>query len=417
MLRSIKRWLRSLEQSVRESRLFLSAGFTIDRIIVRFAASREGADDSGFDLLLPTAGRGNIGDQAMFESFVQNTTGPLVVLVRDRGDFQLAEAGDRDVTFISVPKLVGASRFGRKRDVVAFARALARARTFSIVGADVMDGGYQRSEAVRRAQLLRLAAERGVPSRVLGFSWNAHSDVVARRELRKAARASALFARDPHSHARLTSEQISAHHAADIVFRLELEGAPHDLESWIQQDERAVVTVNVSGLILRKKDLGPEFADVVKFLTQSGHRVLLLPHVVRPGDNDLDACRRVLELLDDATQVDVHLVERVLSPTEVAWIAERSAAVLTGRMHLAILSLGRGTVPITLATQGKVEGLAELFGIEDLVLSPEAGIGSRAIEKLREVLSSDDYQSRVARALPGVQDLASRSFDGLSRPN
>ena len=35
---------------------------------------------------------------------------------------------------------------------------------------------------------------------------------------------------------------------------------------------------------------------------------------------------------------------------------------MTGRMHLAVMALLAGTPPITVATQGKVEGLMRLFG-------------------------------------------------------
>ncbi|OOB91896.1 hypothetical protein B0T42_03065 [Rathayibacter sp. VKM Ac-2630] len=349
----------------------------------------------------------------MFESYLQNTTGPIVALVRSRLDFSTPPA-DRDrVQFVEVPNLVGGGRFGRKKDVVSFVNALSQAVDFSIIGADVMDGGYERREAVRRAQLLRIAASFGVPSRVLGFSWNAHSDVVARRELRRVSNSVELFARDPQSRARLQRERIRANESADIVFSLSTEAYPEDIAAWLNRQAGRVVSVNVSGLIMRKLDLVSEFAEVVHRLLAHGHKVILLPHVIRAGDNDLDACRQVAELLSDADRSEILLIERVLAPSEVAWVAEHSAVVLTGRMHFAILSLSQGTVPITMATQGKVEGLAELFGIEELVLSPERGVGATALELVEKVLASDEYRTKIVAALPVALELSSRSFSGL----
>jgi len=56
------------------------------------------------------------------------------------------------------------------RDVV---RLLDRASSLSVVGADLMDGGYGYLGASTLARTAELASRRGVPSRVLGFSWNA----------------------------------------------------------------------------------------------------------------------------------------------------------------------------------------------------------------------------------------------------
>ena len=74
-------------------------------------------------------------------------------------------------------------------DLRAYAALIRRARSVSVVGADMMDGKYSLRGSVRRSLLAQAAAEAGVPTRILGFSWNAAARLAARRSLIAASRA------------------------------------------------------------------------------------------------------------------------------------------------------------------------------------------------------------------------------------
>src|SRR5215203_4033620 len=94
------------------------------------------------------------------------------------------------------------------------------ATSFSVIGADVMDGGYGFRSSTNRANLARRMAEIGVDCRILGFSWNASPDPRALSAVRRAAASGvATILRDPRSAGRAQSDGIEpVDEAADLVF-------------------------------------------------------------------------------------------------------------------------------------------------------------------------------------------------------
>ena len=81
-------------------------------------------------------------------------------------------------------------------------------------------------------------------------------------------------------------------------------------------------------------------------------------------------------------------------------------------MHLAIMSLSQGTPAITLATQGKVEGLVRLFDWPQLCIAPKAGMAEDIVEVAGAAL--DDKRSRT-RVLAGTDRARSMAWANVSR--
>jgi len=359
-------------------------------------------------VMLP-AGSGNIGDQAMFEAYLANTPGEVVAVMRSAEAYVIPPPDGARVRVLCAPLLSGGTLRGRGSEVRALAAELRTARSFAVIGADIMDGGYDRVEAVTRAEMLRLARQLGARPQVLGFSWGEHADAVASRALRRASGEAQLFARDPVSAERLDRAGISAIVSADLVFATDGEQEPADVSTWLTQDPDPVVIVNLSGLISRSLDLTPEFVALIDRLTASGRRVVLLPHCLREGDDDLVVCRRAAQAVTLPERV--LLVERALRPAEVRWLTARASAVVTGRMHLSILALTQGTPVVVLRTRGKVEGLARMFGLEQYTLDPVPGIGDEVGRALTALFADATLPDRIRARLPGVRALAQLPFE------
>lgn len=361
-------------------------------------------------VILLSAGGGNIGDQAMFEACLAHTPGPVVAVMRSAADFVVPPADRSRVRVLPAPLLSGGTLRGRRGEVRALAEALRRASSFAVIGADVMDGGYDRAESVTRAEVLRLSHRLGTPARVLGFSWGPGVDPVVAGALRRAARTAALFARDPVSAERLADAGIPAIASADLAFTVDDVREPADVAAGWGSLADPLVLINLSGLVERTVDLAGEFAELVDRLTEDGARVVLLPHCIRAGDDDLAVCRRVAAAVRHPERV--HLVERILLPAEVRWLAARAEAVVTGRMHLSILALTQGTPIVVLRTRGKVEGLARLFALDEFVFDPAPGVGAR-IERMLSTARADALlRARIRERLPGVRALALGPFRG-----
>jgi polysaccharide pyruvyl transferase WcaK-like protein len=150
---------------------------------------------------------------------------------------------------------------------------------------------------------------------------------------------------------------------------------------------------------------------IVRDLQGKNLKVLLLPHVLRPGSDDLVACARVF---DEVRDPDVVLVDRLLTPQEIRGLCERARLIVTGRMHLAIMALSLGKPAITFSTQGKVEGLMELFGTGFLMIDPCVGMSSDVVPLIDRVEA--DYDSivlEISRRLPAIVQLSAANVRGL----
>jgi len=364
-------------------------------------------------LLVPTVGKGNIGDQAMFEAFLRNTTWPVTVLAEYGDGHEIPPQSIDRVKKVTIPELFSTRPWIRRAARRQLTELIASHATLSVVGADIMDGGYGSAESIIRIGMLCVGNEVGTPNRVLGFSWNGAPPRSVQRMLDLSQPNSLLCVRDPHSLARLRAEEnYHVIQTADTVFTLS-SVEPYDaIGPWLAaQGARALAIVNVSGILARRGVSASEYAEIVRHLVARGCSVALLPHVIRPGDDDLAASAEVTAQI--GPNPHVHLVQDLLRPSQIAWLSSQASAVLTGRMHLSILALNQGVPPAVLSTQGKVSGLMELFEIPNLALEPQVGFAAPAMAALDSILDDPTLRQRVERSLPQVRRLAKLNFAGL----
>jgi len=392
--------------------LIVRSGFpgVLDRRTFRRAFAASPSSETGHVLLI-APGAGNVGDQAMFEAFLERTTGRVTVVAHRSADVSVpAEHSDR-VAIELLPALVYGSGRSHRDDVAGLARLLSKASSFSIVGADIMDGRYVLRASVRRSVLAGAAAAAQVPTRILGFSWNGNARPAARKQLVAATRAGVVpLLRDPLSLRRAEQHGVTrAVPVADIVF-----SATSIDRSWGARyaSDRPLALVNVSGLISRDVDQSVEYVEIVEHLLSIGYAVLLLPHVSRPDADDVVSCVAIQQRVGADR---VALAPELPTPAQVRGLTEVADIVITGRMHLAIMGLWSNTPAITLATQGKVEGLMELIGAPELCVEPTRGFGAEVVERLSTILPGDS-PTRVAitEARPRLEALSLVNTQGLT---
>ena len=405
------RWTYSLDEA------FSSENFLLRDVRRDVASASRVVNRSSVNpprhLLIPTVGKGNIGDQAMLEAFLVNTTWPVTLIVQhDDGHLVPADAVGR-VRKVVIPELFTTRPWIRRRVRRRIAELISTHTTLSVVGADLMDGGYGSAESTIRFGMLCIGNEVGVPSRALGFSWNGVAPTEVQRALSFSQPSSLLCLRDPHSFTRMHAEgSYNVVQTADTVFTLDRVVEYGGILPWLHaQVDRQVVIVNVSGILARNGVHPSEYVQIIRHLVERGCSVVLLPHVIRAGDDDLAACVGVAEGLGQDPRI--YLVEDLLMPAQVAWLARQAAAVLTGRMHLSILSLNQGVPPAVLSTQGKVSGLMELFGIPEFTLEPRSGFAVHAIQALDRILDDPSIRTRLLGVLPDVRELARLNFADL----
>ncbi|MCX4189095.1 polysaccharide pyruvyl transferase family protein [Methylophaga sp. OBS3] len=358
--------------------------------------------------LIAAPGGGNIGDQAMLESFLHNVDGKKLIITTNHNPVTIPSCYALDVEVIKMPGLIYGEPHSFTRDFIKFVRLLPSLKTLSVTGADVMDGGYNPHASAMRAYVAMFVAKYGVASRILGFSWNTKPHKKAITALRSAGKAGVqLLVRDAISHKRLNDLAISnTVLTADVVFSnaRQQEQGIDDILAYC--DGKNVALVNASGLIAKDIDQIEEYRAIINKLTAEQYTVVLLPHVIRDGANDLSVCKAIADLYPD-----VYFVDRLLEPDQIKRLAKTAKLVVTGRMHLSIMSINAGTPAIVLSTQGKVDGLMAFFSLPELSLEPTAGFGQKVVALIDQVQNNyEKYADRLADNIESVRLLSKKNF-------
>ncbi len=378
--------LRSLLEWWRQSRTRFLCSWLGDQALLSLPTPVPSGARAAHYVLAPP-GAGNIGDQALVEAFLHNVDGGIALMVRDPGDFEIPAETRARVEVLTMPDLVYGSVLSRARAVFSLRRHLSAMTSFSIVGADVMDGAHNSMASLHRWSLANAMAKRGVPTRVLGFSWNERPHRNSLRALAAVSREVVLCVRDPLSFSRIQraggSQGILV---ADMVFSLS-PGVPSAARSRvtdgsIPEVDSKTVLVNVSGLVAKSLSQLDEYRVLVDGLLDDGWNVVVIPHVSRPGGDDVPACRDLAELYPSTR---LTLIDAILPPLEVSELAAAAAMVVTARMHLGVLAIARGTPAVIVSTQGKVDGLVDLAQGYAVAVNPTAGMGANLLAAVRQL--------------------------------
>jgi polysaccharide pyruvyl transferase WcaK-like protein len=358
--------------------------------------------------LIAAPGGGNIGDQAMLESFLHNVAGKKLIITTNNNDVRIPDRYRLDTEVIKMPGLIYGEPHAFLRDFLKLTRLMPNLQSLSIIGADVMDGGYNPHASAMRSYVAGFAAKAGIEARILGFSWNTQPHKKAVKALKKAAQQGVqLLARDTISQARIQEAGITQIAlTADVVFAngtQQEEGIADVLEFC---HGKKVAIVNASGLIAKDIDQIEEYKTIIGKLLDEQYAIVLLPHVIRDGANDLNVCTAIASLFPE-----VYFVDRLLEPDQIKRLAKTARLVVTGRMHLSIMAINVGVHAIVLSTQGKVDGLMKFFSLPELSLEPQPGFGHKVVT-LIDQLQNDyaRYKTRIAENIEPVRQLAAKNF-------
>lgn len=301
-----------------------------------------------------------------------------------------------------------------------------------VIGADIMDGYYSLQQTLFSLAVADLAARRGMKSAISGFSFNTRPDPLLAPAFERLHREVAVNLRDPISLGRFRSFcSTPAESVADIAFLLEPDrSSPHveDLREWALERRTqgdVILGVNVHPMLVGRatahstRRITTTMTEALGVLLRRDRlSVVLLSHDYRgdalPCDDD---CLAVIE-----AGLRPEFGDRIRRPTERLSAAEIKAiagcldGVVTGRMHLAIASLGMGVPVAGIAYQDKFEGLFQLVGIPlRFLLSPADLDRPEPIVDLigRFLLERGALQARVSESLARVMPAATANLEAF----
>lgn len=377
----------------------------------------------------PATVNGSRGDEAMLCATVQTVrrySPELVVAVLANG-----EKADAAVRALGLQPLGGWRDGGSLTELLAAIEGFG-ADGLAVMGADVMDGCYDVLRSARFALIADLAARRGLRSTILGFSFNRAPTASLAAVFDALGTAARVHVRDGLSierFRRFTGAQATL--VADSAFLLKPAPPNERLEAvhaWAARRREAgdrVLGFNTHNKLYgiaseaqAAAQLGP-LAELLGELSSSCNvSWLMLAHDFRDISHD-NMCLRPL-----AAALRERLGERLLYPQSDWSSAEIKAlcgdidGVVTGRMHLAIASLGRGTPVACQTYQDKFHGLFDHFDLpRELLVEDDAGLDTEQFGALLRgfIDSLPALREQISRKLPDVESLAARNFDVLVR--
>jgi polysaccharide pyruvyl transferase WcaK-like protein len=368
------------------------------------------------------------GDEAMLLSTIANIRGLypgaeiIAATASDLADTRATSLGIRP------------SRILEQWDLASCARALAShapAHVF-VIGADVMDGGYNPSFSLRLIALGDLARRMGARVTFLGFSFKKTPYARLGAAFDLVHKDVEFFLRDPASYERFSrNNNATGRLSADIAFLIEGTDSEQtrDYIDWIgahRSAGRRVIGVNIHHSLLT-----PDRRDETERLVSAFARMLdqirssrpvaflLLKHDFGEVSGDHHCLGPLYKQLEDASG-SVRLQGDELSAREIKRLVKELDGVISARMHLAIASLGSGTPVFGLNYQDKMEGLFSHFQLGEEVYAGVDAVLDMSVQgkMLRFVEDAPVLREKVTSRLEHVQALSRSNFEPpIGRPD
>ena len=362
---------------------------------------------------------GSMGDLAIL-------TGLLQSLRTRNPDATFTIIGTRDHS-LDVPGIgeipVVAAWVG-KTGSVAFDNVIRQNHALFVMGADILDGKYGAALVARIVDYCNHSVLLGIPATTLGFSFNNHPRSPAIHALSRLHPKVTVNVRDQLSLDRFQQATgIPATLCADSAFLMPPATTPEpEAETWInamREMDRSPVGVNLNAHALQpalsKLGMDALITHLAQQLKLAGETsklaFMLIPHDLKPQSGDMAMLQALEKQLQNHAfpHVRYTLINR---PDTIKRVAGLLDLVITGRMHLAIASLGSGTPTLSITYQDKFEGLYQHFGLSiEHTITPMQCLGDELSIRIgRAHTQRHDLHKRICASLPQVMTLASRNL-------
>lgn len=299
-----------------------------------------------------------------------------------------------------------------------------------VLGADVMDGYYSPRTTARLLLLANLVANRGTRVAFTGYSFNANPSPLLKKVFASISSAVSLNARDPISLERFkVFSTATIDLVADAAFLLTPDTTTpkvREIADWADQRRAAgdiVLGFNLHPTLIRNPTeqdarnlIQSAITAIASVSKTQAVSFLLISHDYRVRDND-DKCLKPI-----SDNLSAELGVRLLYPTdrfsaaELKAIAGATDGVVSGRMHLAIATLGMQKPIAAITYQDKFQGLLQHFYYpKDFLLPASEALEAKNLQKLIENFLNQikPLTQIVINNLPAVKILAQKNVDKL----
>jgi polysaccharide pyruvyl transferase WcaK-like protein len=183
---------------------------------------------------------------------------------------------------------------------------------------------------------------------------------------------------------------------------------PSDLQIWLKSQPKVIAISIKNTDIQRFSDNGMTLntlsIKLAEFCDIENCSILLLPHVKKDAE--------VLKELNDLLKgiVSLYFQEQLLTAPQLKFVVQQCDLVITGRMHLAIASLGQGTPISCVPYANKFEGLCEHFKLNNSMLNLETFCKEPVTQLSARIKELESDRQIIKHELPKIKKLALQAF-------
>lgn len=305
-----------------------------------------------------------------------------------------------------------------------------KADGLAVLGADCMDGYYSADTTLCLLALADIAARLGIRTTILGFSFNDQPNKRLSSAFNTISDRVSVNVRDAVSLGRLKSfSTVQAQLVADAAFMLapindsSVVRAAIDWADSQRNEGKKVIGFNVHPMLI-KSPTSEQLSSLVttvttalsRFMSGTDASIALISHDYRGSSGDDVCLKPIAEHLKASFGERVFYSESKCSAAELKGIAGAMDGVITGRMHLAIASLGMSVPVAALTYQGKFQGLMQHFKLsEDLLLPPKELSTPEPLCALMKSFSAEieAHRKQVTEMLPAVKKMSADNVGAL----
>ena len=371
-------------------------------------------------MIIPPATAGSIGDYAMIDVLIREINhhkeNQKIYIEGTQEDGWKEKFGSISMIHID-------SNYGLLTDTLLALKLLFFDYCL-VLGADVMDGKYGLASSLIRLRIADLSARIGVKTAILGFSWSKNPHINCVKKMKQISSNILLFARDRESFNRLNKLSLNnLTLTTDLAFltKVNTHLTDKNLENWVflQKSENYILI----GLNLNHHTF-PDDMDVAHVLSNVQEKLralykelktafLLLPHDDRGINNDWVLARKLL-VCCEYENFPIYLPESLDNPQAVYHACQQLDMVITGRMHLGILSITAGTPVIIIEYQDKAEGLFKRIGCDDYRITPIEFYGRNSVDRVADLVRQrESAKHKIVTILPALREESEKQLNWL----
>lgn len=375
--------------------------------------------------IVPSAGPGSVGDDAMVRALVRHTRIdgflPVIIGGKEGNGWNYIEQIHKTVSLNS-------HSFSNLFNLLI---CITLTKRLYIIGADIMDGHYNQQTILKRLDLSKLFTMSGIEVRFTGFSFNQ----TPKKQIVKALNenvANRYFLRDSFSLKRFkdATDDLNIYPSADLAFLTEQTSQPNKnvrkISDWVldrHNNKNKVIVVNINWLPFRTlnkptNEIIERYRDIILKLHSSSKgnlSFLIVPHDYRKLDNKGDVVlgAMLFDALANILRENIMFADFKFNSEELSYFISNTDFVITGRMHLAIIASTNNIASFSFAYQDKFLGFYEILGLESetLMSEPENIFSEKTIQNISEsIRNSESLNETIKRHRNKIIQLSKLNF-------